>query len=181
MKLVSREIHISNAGISHQVFEVGEGTFHCGANPVFLPIPFFLPGGEMRTATASLVEDTVIHPGFPALPFQGVVGIPLVAENRALVTRYEVCAFRGIVNGRGGEPDTPDNARTLVDTDVSLVPEISFLPAFGRRSVRILLRALRSIIARCTLLPGRLHQRGVHYGSSPENESLLVDLHEEPR
>ena len=155
MKLVSCEIHIANTGISHQVFEVGEGTFHCGANPVFLSVPFFLPCGEMRTSTASLVEYTVIHPGFPTLTFQGVIGIPLVAENRTLVPRYKVCAFRGVVSGRGGEPDTPDDARTLIDTDVSLVSEIPILPAFGRRSVRILLSALRSVIASRTLLPGR--------------------------
>ena len=97
MKLVSRQIHIANPGKSHQSFEVCEGTFHHGTDAVLLPIPFFLPGGEMGAATTPLVQHTVIHPGFPALPFQGIVGIPLVTEDGALVTRYQVLTFSGIV------------------------------------------------------------------------------------
>jgi hypothetical protein len=74
--------------------------------------------------------------------------------------------------------NAPDDARTLVDADVSLVPEVPLLPAFRRRGVRIPLRALRGVIVPFTLLPGRLHQRGIHNGPSPENESLLVNLPE---
>jgi hypothetical protein len=87
------------------MLEVCEGTLHCGANSVLLPIPFLLPGSEKRATAAALVEDAVIRSGSPALPFQAVVGVPLVAEDRALVAREKVCALCGVVSGCGGEPE----------------------------------------------------------------------------
>ena len=178
MKRISREIYIPNPDEPHQVFEMGERSLHRGANPVLLRIPFLLPNGKKRAAAAAFVENTIIYSLAPALPFQGVIGIPFIAEDRALVTRNKVFSLGGIVWRGGREPHTPNDARTLVNADVSLVPEVSLLPLFGRRRVPILLRTLRGIIARLTLFPNRIHYRGIHDGPSPENESFFIDLPE---
>jgi len=132
MKLVSCQIHIANPGKPHQPFEVSEGTFHLRPNAAFPPIPFFLPRGQMGTASTTLIQDTVIYPIFPALPFQGVIGIPFVTEQGALVTRHQMLTFSGIVNEGCGKPDSSDNARPLVNSDMTFVPEVSFLSPLGR-------------------------------------------------